>query len=264
MLLHIVIIIILFIITSSRNMVNKQYNLFKFYNKNYFPLDEHLTKKELEYVKFIFHITPFEIWNRTMESKRLSFISYSHVINKDKLTSGRFAIGSILNPIDTFTLALDILKERKITIDRYLLKKDYRFGGLGWDFNKNLFKIYFRFLNKNCILNNKFLKEFKKKDINLLKNNKYWDEGIISFTYQNNCLIEKKLYFYEKYDKNNINQETLMISTKRGKIIQTDINKENFLDNKIINELNEKYKEINISLDTISQDNNNIIVYYPK
>ena len=54
MLLHIVIIIILFIITYSRNIIKKVHTLLDFYNDNYFPIKEYLSKKGSEYVPELF------------------------------------------------------------------------------------------------------------------------------------------------------------------------------------------------------------------
>ena len=266
-LLQLLFIIILFVITFINRVINKQYFLFNWYCEKYHNLKKSFTKKELKYIYNILNHSPIELLNKTMDNKRLSFISYSHELNKTSIKSGRFAIGSIMLPNLSFFYALDILKERNIIIPNYLFNKDYIFGGLGWDLNKDLFKVYFRCLNSKFIKNkdsldiiskisktnkqiNKILKEFKTK--------KYWKEGLISFTYKNNKLYEKKIYLYPKYSYKFI---TYMLSDKRGIIEQKDIlNQNNVIDNKIIQD----YKSINFELDTYTKDDDEITMYFPK
>lgn len=259
------IIILLIIITYINRVISKQYLLFNWHCDNYFNLKKNLTKKELRYVYNILNHSPIELLNKTMDGKRLSFISYCHEIINDNMISGKFAIGSILLPNLSYFYASDILKERNIIIPKYLWKKHYVFGGLGWDFNKDLFKIYFRCLDSKFIKNTDSLEiiesiKNKKKLNKILKDfysKKYWKEGLLSFTYKNNKLYEKKIYLYPKY-KNNYYQ-TFMLSNKRGIIIQKD----NF-DNNITNELTESYKKLNFELDTYSKYKNRLIMYFPK
>ena len=49
-----------------------------------------------------------------MDGKRLSYMTFSHIINNTKVDSSRFCIGSIILPELSFHYALDILKERDI------------------------------------------------------------------------------------------------------------------------------------------------------
>lgn len=263
MLIQIVIIIILFIITYSRNLIKKLNNLLDFYHNNYFPIKEYLSKIELNYINNIILYSPLEIWNMTMEGKRLSFLSFSHEYNieEDEIKHGRLACGSILNYDMAFTDALEILKERNIIIPEYLVKK-CRFGGLGWDFNTNNFKIYFRFFNKNILKNIKFVKKYSK-EINKI-GNKYWNEGIISLTYNKKNIIEEKVYLYPKYKDFKENHNTIMICSKRGIINQTDIHNKNEFEYEKIDNLINQYKDEKIELDTISKHKNKITIYFPK
>ena len=263
MLLHIVIIIILFIITYSRNIIKKVHTLLDFYNDNYFPIKEYLSKKEMNYVDNILLYSPMDIWNFSMEGKRLSFISFSHEydINEDRIIHGRFACGSIVNYNMAFTDALEVLKERKIVIPEYLVKK-CRFGGLGWDFNKNYFKVYFRFFDKKVLKNIKFITKHQK---HLKKiGNKYWDEGLISLTYNELGLMEEKVYLYPKYKDFNENHETIMLCSRRGIIKQLDIHNDNEYKYDKVDKLIDEYDKVGFKLDTISKNKNRIIMYFPK
>jgi hypothetical protein len=272
-LLQLLIIIILFIITFINRVITKQYFLFNWYCEKYYNLKNELTNKELSYIYNILNLSPIELLNKTMDGKRLSFISYSHEMKDDNVTSGRFAIGSIMLPNLSYFYALDIFKERKIILPKYLFKKGYKFGGLGWDFNKDLFKVYFRCLNRKFIKNNDSLDIIQKisltqkQELNkILKDfnsKKYWREGLISFTFKNNMLYEKKLYLYPKYT---YKYQTYMLSDKRGIIVQEDvIDKSNMIDNKVIQD----YKNINFELDTYTKNkdikNKEILtMYFPK
>lgn len=268
MIIHkIFIIIILIIITFFNKIISKHYFLFNWYCNAFFNFKEKLTKKELKYIYNVFNHSPIEILNKTMDGKRLSYMTFSHIINNTKVDSSRFCIGSIILPELSFHYALDILKERDIKLPKYLLTNSYKFGGLGWDFNKNYFKIYFRCLNKNFFykhkdiydsIQNKLMKQIK----NDYKSNKYWKEGLISFTYKNNQLYEKKLYMYPKYSKKK--SVTYMISNLRGIIKQVDIINQDNVNNEIGTKIIEEYKKINIKLDTISKVDNNQILYFPR
>jgi len=266
---QLIIIILLFLITFVNKIITKHYFLFNWYCKNYFNLKKRLTQNELKYIFNIFNHSPIELLNKTMDNKRLSFITYSHIIsknNKTNIQSGRFSIGSILFPDLAFTYALDILKERSIILPKFLLTKKYKFGGLGWDFNKDYFKIYFRCLHRNFLNTHKdIIQNINDKRIERIlkeyKTKKYWKEGILSFTYKNNKLIERKIYVYPKYMKNKY--VTYMLSDKRGLIKQTDIHKyegKNLYEKELIN----SYEKINIKLDTISKDKDSTIFYFPK
>lgn len=275
----ILILIILYFFTIYNKMIIKQYKLFDFYNINYFNFKQYLTKKELSYIYFILNNSPIELFNKTMENKRLSYISYSHTINNNIIKSGRLSIGSVMMPDLAFTYALDIINERNIIIPKYLLSNDYKFGGLGWDFIQNRFKIYFRCINDR-FMNLKDVKqiiEYNKKiyneddEVNIYdiiddyNDNKYWKEGIISFTYNNanNQEIEKKIYLYPK-DKQKI---TYLISNIRGIIIQSDTNSYDDIfktNNKEVKEIIDKYKNDKFYLDTYSKKDDNYILYFPK
>lgn len=266
--LQLILIIILFIITFINKVIKKQYFLFDWYCENYYNLKDKFTNNELNYIYNILNHSPIELLNKTMDGKRLSFISYSHEIKNDNIESGRFAIGSIMLPNLSFVYALDILKERKIILPKYLFTKNYKFGGLGWDFTKDSFKVYFRCLDSTFIKNKDSLdiiqkisiskKSKLKKILKDFKSNKYWKEGLISFIYKNNVLYEKKIYLYPKYSYKHV---TYMLSDKRRIIIQKDIlNKSKIINNKII----EEYKKIGFELDTYTNHKNKLTMYFPK
>lgn len=271
MIQKLIILIILYFFTIYNKMILKQYKLFNFHNENYFNFKEKLTKKELSYVYFILNHSPIELLNKTMEHKRLSYLTYSHLINKDKIESGRLSIGSIMMPDLAFMYALDIIKERGIILPKYVLSKDYKFGGLGWDFIKNRFKIYFRCINDN-FLNLKDVQsiiDYNKKnyddnnEINIydiiddFNNNKYWKEGILSFTYYDNHEIEKKIYLYPK-DK----VTTYMITNTRPITSQHD--NELISNNDNVNKLIEEYGKNKFYLDTYSKENDDYVLYFPR
>ena len=250
--------------TIINKVIKKQYFLFDWYCKNFYNIKKGLTKNELKYIYNIFNHSPIEILNKTMDGKRLSFISYSHKIKNNNVESDRFAIGSILLPNLSLMYAMDILKERNIILPEYLLlDKNIKFYGLGWEFKNKIFKIYFRIFGKKNIKKTHLFQLIKnKKIIKAFNTPKYWDECLISFSYKNNKLYENKIYLYPKYNSK-INY-TYMISDKRGIIKQYDYfednNSNNYLSQNIIN----KYKKIDMYLDTYSEYKDTKILYFPR
>lgn len=262
-----IIIIILIIITFFNKIISKHYYLFNWYCDNFYDFKNVLSENELKYIYNIFNHSPIEVLNKTMDGKRLSYITFSHIIKDDIINSSRFSIGSIMLPNLSLNYALDILKDRNIILPKYLLSDDYKFGGLGWDLDNDYFKVYFRCLNKNFFYIHKNIylncrnKKIFKKIQNEYKSNKYWKEGILSFTYKNNKLYEKKIYVYPKYNKKYLT--TYMLSNIRGIIKQNDINNYNTND-KIEKKLIEKYNNRNFKLDTVSMSKEGKVFYFPK
>ena len=74
--IQIVILFLLLIITYINRVITKQYYLFNWHNKNFFNIKKYLTKNELRYVYNILNHSPIEMLNKTMDGKRLSFITY--------------------------------------------------------------------------------------------------------------------------------------------------------------------------------------------
>ena len=172
--------------------------------------------------------------------KRLSYYTYSNEIKNNNVNSSRLAYGSVMFPSFIYKYAMEVLKERNIEISM----DNEIFGGLGWDIDNDIFKIYYIF------------KDYRKytdiKKDNILKG------GIISFSYKNNKFYEKKIYLYS------IDGITTYLISDKRKEIQKDIykNKNDISDigKKIIN----KYKKSGYNLDTINyRDKNNYVLYFP-
>jgi hypothetical protein len=264
LIVNLLLLLIIIIITIVNKVIRKQYFLFNWYCENFYNIKQNVTKKELKYIYNTLNYSPIEILNKTMDGKRLSFISYSHKIKYNNIESDRFAIGSILLPDLSLMYSLDIFKERNIILPQYLLTdKNIKFYGLGWEFKNKIFKIYFRIFGKKNIKRNNLFKLLKNKKIKKdFNTEKYWDECLISFSYKNNKLYENKIYLYPKYNKK-INY-TYMISDKRGIIKQYDYFNNNTLNNKLGESIINKYKDIGIYLDTYSEYKDTKILYFPR
>ena len=227
-------------------------SLFQWHCKNIYPFDTKLSKIELEYIYRCMHISfleflrPFFIIQDPI-IKRYSFYTYSHIIQNTNINSSRIAYGSVIFPSYIYPYAKKVLQERNIECELHP-NTNLSFYGLGWDIKQNHCKIYFRYKNKY-----KLPKEFQSyitEDSSI--------EGLVSITYTNSIITERKVYSYLE------NKETLLSSEKR-KVIQKDCNyttKHNLNETGI--KLCKKYKEKNIVIDTINyQDKDNYTIYFP-
>jgi len=199
------------------------------------------------YISFLELLRPFFLLIDPI-IKRYSFYTYSHKVENTKVNSSRIAYGSVIAPSIVYPYALKVLKERHLDCEIEPNKNIY-FYGLGWDIEQNHFKIYFRYKNKYILPDTfkKYITENSSK------------EGLLSITYKNKIVIERKVYSY-MFDKKN----TLLSSNKR-KEYQTDCNRyTNHNLNVTGEEICKKYKEKNIVIDTINyQDKNNYTMYFP-
>ena len=170
-----ILIFVLFIIVLYVSWYKYYLYKYNFYCKNYFNFNKSFTKLEKEYLNICFKLIPLNLLYYVCYGLidknilRYSFITFSNRIKFQKVNSSCFAIGSIL-----FTKLLNkyykaILNERKI-LSEVNECDNIRFGGLGWDFENNILKIYYKFKNKKD-LPNKY--EYLYKNY---KSKKYLDE----------------------------------------------------------------------------------------
>lgn len=229
----------------TRNFINFQKNIYTWHCQQY-PFHLKLSPIEQEYISNCIRISWCEIFRYFSNPfyKRLSFFCYSIRVNKNSSNNSRIAYGSVMRPNKAFEFAKSVLKERGIELPNL----NMQFGGLGWDFEEGLFKVYFRFNDFDKI---------EKKYRGLSEGN-FMKEGLLSFSYKNNKLLETRVYRYNENDAH-------LFSDKRHDI-QKDIQKDIF--NGRINEYGkkiiEKYNQQNYLLDTITIKNkDDFTLYFP-
>jgi len=209
---------------------------FKFYNKNFYPLEKNITEHEK---KFILNwMLKLDI-NDFKNERHISPFTISVVIFKNgKINKSRFAIGT-KTKFDLFKKETnELLSKMNIKIEP---PKDYKYYGIAWDIEDELFKIYF--LNND---NSKMICHIFK-----IKRN-----GI--------QISNVKLKDIKKYDVD----EKVTLMYKEGKTVKQ------FNQEELPLELRKKYPSIknfeqslsfnimHLELDTYSEYDNKLNLYY--
>lgn len=262
-----VIILLLYIYLAIYNYYKTKH---KYYEKEYHKDNRKLTNIEEQYVNICLKLAPIQhiygIINKIIGKiidnycDRLSFITYSHRIENEKINNSSYVMGGYLFTNILEKYANRILKEKNINIkeDIKIKNREIIFYGLGFDFKEDYIKVYYRFNNWNKL---EIDKNDKLNELN--KDNKFNNKpGLIGITYKNNKLKDIKLYEL-KTDK-----ETELISKNR-KEKQINIKCENDIKlllkkiNKLGKDIIEKNRKENIYLDTYNYRNlNNYILYF--
>lgn len=209
---------------------------FKFYNTYFYPLQDNITEHEK---KFILNWMLKLEYNDFENEKHISPFTISVVIFKNgKMNKSRFAIGT-KTKFDLFKKETnELLSKMNIKIEP---PKNYKYYGIAWDIEDELFKVYF--LNND---NSKIICHIFK-----IKRN-----GI--------QISNVKLKDIKKYDVN----EKVTLMYKEGKVVK-QINQPT-----IPFEIRKKYPSIenlekslsfdnmNLDLDTFSDYDNKLTLYY--
>jgi hypothetical protein len=200
---------------TDRLMELFQRVLFNWYCLKWFDLYDVLMQEEVDYLNLFFklHGKEFRAFNLegSWKGNRMSSYAYSHslVIGSDYVDSTRFRIGTLTFFDEMWIAAEKVLKKRNIRLNPYYLdglgKGNFSFHGLGWDSNKQLFKVYLMYHDFNAVP--KHLRDLTEPGVESL----CLKHGLISFTYttegnqitkenksvsHNPQLHEEKIYVY--------------------------------------------------------------------
>ena len=155
-----------------------------------------------------------------------------------------------------------MLKHRGIELPDSLTRRT-KFYGLGWDIEKEQFKVYFRALSWPS-LDRSFLELAGEQDPG-----RHREEALLSVTFSGTELVEKKLYLYplEHLLPDGVQGFARMFTDRRGEVSQEDLDPKkvgaheyNETGRKII----EAYEEIGETLDTVAYRNSEeFTLYFP-
>ena len=239
--------------------------LFRWHCRNLYPFKKKMTVAERRYLKACFEL--LEDFRETSESgfEKFSSFTYSHRVKGSEVNSSRIAYGSVEKPTEALAAAQPVLEERGITGLSEISENDKaRFGGLGWDIEENQFKVYYRWMGLSELPD---ILAPLVKDIDLTKHR---EECLLSFTYLDNALEEKKVYLYPKEESDlpdGVANETWMVTSKRGLVHQYDL----YYPSNWASKLNKagqaivaKYAGLRQRLDTITyQNEDDFTLYFP-
>lgn len=246
----------------------------EFYCQNYFNFDKHMTAQEKEFIKHRL-MEPDSWWVQVSPSVELSTITYSQRIQGAKVNSSRIGCGSLLPQDASQKMARDICKSRGIKLAE--LKDQGSPLGLAWDFEEDLFKVYF------------FESNLKQQPDSSLKtlfsqiaNYEVQAFGMRSYSFKGGKIVERKIYApLKSVDKmgqvtkdksllamkNKIQHINLMVTDHRGVVPQYDVKFGEALDNNVFNAQGQKIiaeldQKLALKVDTLSYLNKDEFAFY--
>lgn len=255
MLAPILLITIIIVYVICRRWIRYQTDLFDWHCTNIFPFDQHLTTAEMAYVRGCIGLSWAEVARPLLFvvdplAYKLSIMTYSHRIKNNIVESGRLAYGSTVRPRAAYHLALPVLRERHLTIP--LDPEDdpnIIFGGLGWECERRLFKVYCRFMDPDLL---------PAAYRQLLKAGKQGG-GLVSWTYDDKGgVVETKVYSYGE------GQATLRSSERE--VVQKDCRKGEAMKEMCTagQRIVELYKQVGHELDTFAETEDGLTLYFPR
>ncbi len=190
--------------------------VYRWHCRHFFDFEEHLTELERDYLESCFRLsTGYDEVSET-GFEHFSYYTYSHRVKGTKVNSSRIAYGSVARADEAWKPARPVLEERKIALPQGWT--DHRFYGLGWDFEADQFKVYFRTL------------DWTKSPPDVLPLVEGYDpethrgEALLSLTLEGTEVIERKVYLYPKESSNTaVRGQARMITDRRGEVIQDDL-----------------------------------------
>lgn len=231
--------------------------LFQWHCRTFFDFSKAFTDTERDYLEVCFRLPKSKLEVSEGGYRHFSFHTYSHRVKGDKVNSSRIAYGSVENWERAWEPARPVLAERGITLPDKV--DEHRFYGLGWDFEKAQFKVYFRTLDWRglppCVAH--LVSSYKFEE--------HRAEALLSLTYEGTEVVEHKVYLYPLADESS--RLAKMITDRRGEVVQADLEPEE----RDVYDLNEtgrqivaRYDEIDMNLDTIAyQSEDDFTLYFP-
>jgi hypothetical protein len=237
-------------------------SLFRWHCKHFFDFQAALSAEERKYLRSCWRLA--ESYQEVSEGgyRHFSYYTYSHRVKDSDANSTRLAYGSVHHPAQAFRAAQPVLASRNIEPPE-ALTRNTKFYGLGWDFHKGHFKVYFRSLDWSC-LHPDFLALAQGYDPS-----EHRREALLSVTYVQGDIKERKLYLYPKDHllPGGVQGFARMITDRRGEVSQEDLDPkkvEQHTYNDTGRKIIEMYKDIGESLDTVAyQDKDQFTLYFP-
>lgn len=241
---------------------NYHAGLFRWHCLHFFDFESALSKEEHKYLRKCWSLC--DSYQEISEGgyRHFSYYTYSHRVKGNSINSSRIAYGSINHPTPAFRAANRVLKHRGLTLPDSLTRQT-KFYGLGWDIEKEQFKVYFRTLSWPS-LDREFLDLVGGQ-----APKQHREEALLSVSFSGSEMVERKLYLYplEHLLPEGVQGFARMFTDRRGEVSQEDLDPKK-VETREYNEngrkIIEAYEEIGETLDTVAyQDVDNFTLYFP-
>ncbi|MCA9781292.1 MAG: hypothetical protein KC800_31445 [Candidatus Eremiobacteraeota bacterium] len=236
--------------------------LFRWHCLHFFDFESALSKEEQKYLRKCWSLCRSYQEVSDGGYRHFSYYSYSHRVKGDSVNSSRLAYGSVIHSTPAFRAAGRVLNHRGLSLPESLTHRN-KFYGLGWDFEKEQFKVYFRTLN---------WQRLEPPFLDLAKGyraDEHRPEALISVTYTRKEVVESKLYLYplDHLLPNGVRGFARMITDRRGEVSQEDLDPKEVAAHQFNakgREIIKAYEEIGESLDTVAyQSAEDFTLYFP-
>ncbi len=240
-------------------------NLYLWHCRTFFDFRCHLTPKEQAYLDACFRLAVDFRETSEFGYSGFSYYSYSHRVRGKEVNSSRLAYGSIKHYRQALQAAWPVWQERGINFPPFYVQDERcRFYGLGWDIMEKQFKVYFRVHP---------ISDLPDGMCDLIEGyalDEYRPEGLVSFTYIGDKLVERKVYLYP-LDRcslpEGVSRKALMITDLRGEVPQLDLKapeRWQYKLNPVGRKICRLYRRRGEPLDTIAYENSdNYTLYFP-
>lgn len=236
--------------------------LFRWHCKHFFDFDSALNRHEHKYLRKCWNLS--QTYREISEGgyRHFSYYTYSHRVKGPDVNSSRIAYGSILHPDEALKAGRPVLAHRGLTLPESL-QQATKFYGFGWDFLDDHFKVYFRALDWSK-LHSEFLELARDYEPT-----EYRKEALLSLTYREGKVEEKKLYLYplEHLLPEGVKGFARMITDRRGEVSQEDVDPAKVAErsyNGVGRDIIARYEEIGEKLDTVAyQSADRFTLYFP-
>lgn len=224
--------------------------LYRWHCRNFFDFRKGLTGVEKVYLERCFNLADSLSPVSDGGYAHFSYYTYSHRVKAESVNSSRMAFGSLDHPDQALQAAFDVLGRRGLVLPEGLAGQNV-FYGLGWDIQDDMFKVYFRSRDWR-----RLPPDFAPLVVEYSWN-EHRPEALLSLTWAQNSLIERKVYLYPTGSAEipGVQGQARMITDTRGEVIQEDLAPNGAIPydlNEAGQKILEKYRAIGEPLDTIA------------
>lgn len=248
--------------SKSKRFERFHHYFFTWHCRNFFNFGQHLSALEWKYLQTCFRLAGVEEDHDWGGGPHYSYYTYSHRVRGRAVNSSRLAYGAVARWQGVAGLAQEIIAERGLELEPYFTdSENSAFYLLGWDFQEEHFKVYFRITDLAALPQPELRRLLEKCQSERHR------QGLVSFTFVGGQVAEKKVYVYLTGQDlpDGAYAVAHMITDVRGLVPQYDVTGDwRGRLNSTGQEILQRYQALRQPLDTIAyQDPENFTLYFP-